>query len=90
MPDIRAHGPGSVGSVRGALTWLLAPATEAVPRHQSLTASGLRVLLGLLWLWNVNWKRPPDFGQDAGRGLWKFTEFAVSHPVLPPYSWLVE
>ena len=31
------------------------------------------------------WKRPPDFGS-----LRFFTELAVSHPVVPPYSWVVE
>ncbi|MCY7400422.1 MAG: hypothetical protein LH477_05595 [Nocardioides sp.] len=48
------------------------------------------MLLGLMWLYNVSWKRAPDFGQDAGNGLFKFTSYAVSHPVLPPYSWIVE
>ena len=43
-----------------------------------------------MWIYNVSWKRPPDFGLDAGNGLYKFTSYAVSHPVLPPYSWLVE
>jgi len=43
-----------------------------------------------MWLYNVSWKRAPDFGQDAGNGLYKFTSYAVSHPVFPPYSWLVE
>jgi len=43
-----------------------------------------------MWLYNVSWKRAPDFGQDAGNGLFKFTSYAVSHPVFAPYSWLVE
>lgn len=43
-----------------------------------------------MWLYNVSWKRAPNFGQDAGNGLFKFTSYAVSHPVLPPYSWIVE
>jgi len=70
--------------------WLLAPATDEVPRGQAVAAAALRILLGLLWLYNVTWKRPPDFGQDAGSGLYKFTSYAVSDPVFPPYSWLVE
>ncbi len=72
------------------LRWLLAPATDEVPRGHAVAATVLRVLLGLMWLYNVSWKRAPDFGQDAGNGLYKFTSFAVSHPVLAPYSWLVE
>ncbi len=77
-------------SVKSATSWVLAPATEDVPRSHAIGASALRVLVGLLWVYNVAWKRPPDFGQDAGNGLFKFTSYAVSDPVLPPYSWVVE
>lgn len=70
--------------------WLFAPATDDVRREQALAAVFLRVLLGLMWLYNVAWKRPPDFGEDADSGLYHFTSFAVSHPVLPPFSWVVE
>ncbi|WP_067022645.1 Rv1678 family membrane protein [Streptomyces dysideae] len=69
--------------------WLFAPATDPVPRGQAGGAAFLRVLLGLMWLHNVSWKVPPDFG-DADGGLYKWTAFAVSHPVFPPYSWVVE
>jgi hypothetical protein len=69
--------------------WLFAPATDEVPRGQAGGAAFLRVLLGLMWLHNVSWKVPPDFG-NAGGGLYKWTAFAVSHPVFPPYSWVVE
>lgn len=75
---------------RSTLTWLLAPATEGVPGRQAIGPTVLRVLLGLMWLYNVSWKRPPDFGQDHHSGLYKYTADAVSHPVLPPYSWLVD
>lgn len=75
---------------RRTVTWLLAPATEDVPRHQVWGAVVLRVLLGLMWLHNVSWKRPPDFGEDSDRGLYHFTGLAVSDPVFPPYSRLVE
>ncbi len=70
--------------------WLFAPATDDVPRAQAVGAAALRVLVGLLWLYNVSWKRAPEFGQDAGNGLFKFTSYAVDHPVFPPYSWVVE
>ncbi|QOV40791.1 hypothetical protein IM697_21790 [Streptomyces ferrugineus] len=69
--------------------WILAPATDPVPRGQAAGAAFLRVLLGLMWLQNVSWKVPPDFGNADG-GLYKWTAFAVSHPVFPPYSWVVE
>lgn len=49
----------------------------------------VRILIGLLWLQNSGWKTPPDFGRAAGRGLYKFTEFAVTHEVFAPFAWVV-
>jgi len=72
------------------MTWLLAPQVEVAPRSHATAAVGLRLLAGLLWLYNVSWKRAPDFGQDNDKGLYHFTSFAVSDPVFGPYSWVVE
>ena len=77
-------------SAQAGLHWVLGPAVDKVPHGHARATAALRVLLGLMWLYNVSWKRAPDFGQDAGNGLFKFTSYAVSHPVLPPYSWIVE
>ncbi len=77
-------------SARGAVGWLLAPDADPVARHQAVGMAFVRVVLGLMWAYNVAWKIPPDFGEEADRGLYHFTAFAVEHPVLPPYSWLVE
>ena len=86
----QGQGPQSRHASCPECTGLFAPACDEVPRGQAVAAAALRVLLGLLWLYNVSWKRPPDFGQDAGNGLYKFTSYAVTHPVFPPYSWLVD
>ena len=45
--------------------WVLSPAVDGAQRHQAAAMACLRVLAGLLWLYNVAWKRAPDFGQDA-------------------------
>ncbi len=45
----------------------------------------LRVGVAILWIENVSWKRPPDFGSLRG-----FTNDAVEHPVVRPFTWLVE
>lgn len=52
--------------------------------------AAVRVVLGLLWVANSGWKTPPDFGRDGGSGLFRFTSYAVEHPVFPPFTWLVE
>lgn len=77
-------------SVRQGVQWLTAPAVDDVPPAHARAMAGLRILAGLLWLYNVSWKRAPEFGQDNGTGLYRFTKSAVDHPVFPPYSWIVE
>jgi thiosulfate dehydrogenase [quinone] large subunit len=52
--------------------------------------AAVRIAVGLMWLQNVNWKRPPDFGQASHSGLYEFTSDAVKHPVLEPFTWLVQ
>ncbi len=50
----------------------------------------VRIMLGLLWIQAAGWKTPPDFGQDSGGGLFRYTNYAVDHPVFPPFSWVIE
>ncbi len=77
-------------TVRAPLGWALDPTPPDNPRAQSIAVTVLRVLLGLMWLYNVSWKRAPDFGEDAGKGLYKFTKYAVDYPVLAPYAWVTD
>ena len=34
----------------------------------------LRITLGLMWLANIHWKRPGDFGEADSSGLYKYQE----------------
>ena len=52
--------------------------------------AGLRIAVALIWIQNVSWKIPPDFGRNDRTGLFQFTSYAVEHPVVPPFSWLVQ
>lgn len=45
----------------------------------------VRWLLGLLWLSNVNWKVPTEFG-----GLRNYVQAGVDHPVVPGSAWMFE
>lgn len=45
--------------------------------------AGLRILMGLLWLANLLWKLPPDFGRDDERGLLYSFERAQAYAVGP-------
>lgn len=57
----------------------------ADPRTARWLIALLRVSVAFLWIENAGWKKPPDFSS-----LRHYTSFAVTNPVLPPYSWLVE
>lgn len=52
----------------------------------------LMVVAGLLWLSNVSWKVPPDFGDTAGgcSGLCGFVESGIDHPVAPGSGWVLD
>jgi hypothetical protein len=75
--------------VQELIRWILAPA-EPSERGRDIALGGLRVLVGALWLYNVVWKLPPEFGRDTGRQLYGYVQGAVDDPFLPPYSWVLE
>ena len=63
------------------------------PAHDRATwvsAFIVRVAVGLLWMDNLSWKVPPDFGSKDDAGLYHFTKLAIEYPVFKPYSALVE
>jgi hypothetical protein len=66
--------------------------SPASPETKSgqIALTGLRLLVGLIWLRNVVWKVPPDFGERRRTGLYFWTHLAIDHPVWKPFSWLVE
>ena len=63
------------------------PANDRATR---ISAFVVRMTVALLWLENLSWKVPPDFGSNNDAGLYHFTRLAVEYPVLAPYSALVE
>ncbi len=63
---------------------------EPDPGTVGRAVAGLRVLAGLLWLYNVSWKLPPDFGRDREALLYGYVVDAIEHPVFPPFSWAME
>jgi hypothetical protein len=68
---------------------LLSPPSPGSKSGQ-IALTCLRILVGLIWLRNVLWKVPPDFGENRRDGLYFWSNLAIDHPVFPPYSWLVE
>ena len=59
-------------------------------RTNNVAIGAVRIVAGLLWLANLEWKRPPDFGRNQKNGLYKYVDGAVAHRVFAPWSWIVE
>lgn len=49
-----------------------------------------RPVIGVLWLFSLRWKLPPDFAPASGRGLLDWLELEVAHPAFPVYGQFVE
>lgn len=67
--------------------------TATVDTHSARwTPTVLRWTAALLWLANVNWKVPADFGRTDGscRALCRFVEAGAEHPVVPGSAWFFE
>ena len=65
---------------------------EPLPTGSATQAAlaGVRVVVALMWIQNLNWKIPPDFGRSRNADLYVFVKDAVEHPVVPAFSWFVE
>jgi len=61
-------------------------------RTERVVPAVLRVTAGLLWLSNVGWKTPPDFGRsgDGCSGLCRFVAAGADDAVIPPWGWVLE
>jgi thiosulfate dehydrogenase [quinone] large subunit len=49
-----------------------------------------RIVLGLLWLANIHWKVPTEFGEDTGGGLFKYSESVTRNSPFAPFTWITE
>lgn len=50
----------------------------------------MRIVVGLLWLSNLEWKRPSDFGLKAQNGLYKYVDSAIRNPVLGVHKYFIQ
>jgi len=46
--------------------------------------------VGLLWLANLHWKVPNDFGESNGGGLYKYSESITRNSPFAPFTWVTE
>ena len=56
----------------------------------AFTLAGLRILMAVVWIVNLEWKLPPDFGRDDPEGLLYSFERAAEHAVIGPLQTLAE
>ena len=46
-------------------------------RTRYFVLASARIAAGLLWLANLHWKVAPNFGEDTGGGLYKYTRSSI-------------
>ena len=68
---------------RSAVDWLLAPATEDVPRHQAVGAASCGSCSACCGSTTSPGSVPPTSARRASNGLYKFTAYAVERPRAP-------
>ena len=56
-------------------------------QRMSSALAGIRVLVGVIWLENLRWKLPPDFGNDRSDGLLHYLRLGADHG-LQPFAWV--
>jgi uncharacterized membrane protein YphA (DoxX/SURF4 family) len=56
----------------------------------ALALAGLRIFVGIVWIANLSWKLPPDFGRDDARGLLYSFELAQRWAVVEPLRDIVD
>ena len=59
-------------------------------RVSAVMIAVLRCGVALMWIQNVAWKVPPDFGRANNNGLYFWASQAVGHPVFAPYSTFIK
>ncbi len=59
-------------------------------RSRSGIIGGVRILVGLMWLANLHWKVPPEFGEPTNSGLYKFFDAVTRNSPFAPFTWVVE
>ena len=59
-------------------------------RTRYFVTAAARIAAGLLWLANLHWKVAPNFGQDTGGGLYKYTRSAIDNPVWSVWKSITE
>jgi thiosulfate dehydrogenase (quinone) large subunit len=55
----------------------------------AMALAGLRIFVGIVWIANLSWKLPPDFGRYDARGLLYSFELAERWAVVGPLRDLV-
>lgn len=85
-------------ATHGSLSFVPVPSLPSQPTPVAIDRSrlsrgivgGSRIVVAFVWVQNVFWKVPPDFGRARNDDLFHFVNAAVEHPVIAPYSWVVE
>lgn len=78
------------GDMTTTVTAVRERAADIDQRTRGAVLGAGRIIVGLMWLANLHWKVPPDFGQDNGGGLFKYSASVSRHSPFAPFTWITE
>lgn len=59
-------------------------------RARGATIGVVRILAALMWLANLHWKVPGDFGKNNGGGLYKYIAAGADNAPFAPFRWVLD
>jgi thiosulfate dehydrogenase (quinone) large subunit len=65
-------------------------ATALDERARGTVLGAARIIVGAMWLANLHWKVPPNFGEDTGGGLFKYSLSVTRNSPFAPFRWVTE
>jgi uncharacterized membrane protein YphA (DoxX/SURF4 family) len=88
--ETRSSSPSRRGMTGWRRSWS-SGGGDGVPdaARMALVFAGLRIFVGVIWIANLSWKLPPDFGRHDARGLLYSVELAHRWALVGPLRDLV-
>jgi thiosulfate dehydrogenase (quinone) large subunit len=90
IDETSSSSPAPRGIAGGRRPWSsVGGGGESDAARMALVFAGLRIFVGIVWIANLSWKLPPDFGRHDARGLLYSFELAHRWALVGPLRDLV-
>ena len=84
IDETRSSSPARRGIADRGRRWWSGGGGVPDAERMALVFAGLRIFVGIVWIANLSWKLPPDFGRHDARGLLFSFELAHRWALVEP------